>query len=73
MSAVAIAEAMIRVAEVYTALGAVVALGFVVSGIAHIPPHPSRVTFGARTLLFPAALVLWPLILRRWITGRASR
>ena len=73
MSAVAIAEAVIRVAEVYAALGAVVALAFLVSGIARTPPAPSRVTLGARALLFPAALALWPLILRRWIGGRAPR
>jgi hypothetical protein len=73
MSAAAIAEAMIRVAEVYGALGAVVALAFVVSGIAHTPPYPSRVTVGARALLFPAALALWPLILRRWVIGKARR
>jgi len=69
MSAVGVAHIVVWVAELYAALGAAVALGFVAAGISRTSPRPGRVTIGARALFFPAALALWPLILRRWIVG----
>jgi len=69
MSAAAIAQGLILIVEAYAAVGAVVALGFLALGIARVPPTPGHVTLGARALLFPATLALWPLILRRWIAG----
>jgi hypothetical protein len=69
MSAVAIAQGLILIVEAYAAVGAAAALAFLAVGIARVPPAPSSVTLGARALLLPAALTLWPLILRRWIAS----
>jgi hypothetical protein len=30
-------------------------------------PQPASVTTGARILLFPGAVALWPLVLVRWL------
>jgi hypothetical protein len=53
------------------AFGAAVALAFVAVGVEQVQPMP--VTVGARILLLPGALVLWPLVLARWIKSRGGR
>ena len=49
---------------VYMAVGLVIAIAFVVSGVRRVQPAP--VTIGARILLVPAAAALWPVVLARW-------
>lgn len=53
------------VLSVYVALGAVTALAFVCFGVTQV--QPAAVSLGARVLLLPGALVLWPYVLWRWI------
>jgi hypothetical protein len=55
----------------YVAVGIAVALAFVTIGIAQVQAMP--VTVGARILLLPGALVLWPLVVSRWLRSRGSR
>jgi hypothetical protein len=55
----------------YAALGLVVALVFVLFGLARVVPH-TKVTAGARVLLIPGATLLWPLILGRWLKARPA-
>lgn len=55
----------------YAAIGILVGLAFVASGVTRILEHPAPVSPGARVLLFPASAAFWPLILRRWRTARA--
>lgn len=63
----AVAEAMLRGLELYALIGAVVALYFVSFGVARRGP----VSLGARLLLIPAAIGLWPYILKRLVAGPA--
>ena len=58
---------------IYVAAGAVTALGFVAFGIAHVLPHPMPVTLGARILLLPGAVALWPYVAVRWWQARGHR
>ena len=51
----------------YAVLGLCVALAFVVLGVTRILPQPATVTIPARVLLFPGAVVLWPVVVRRWL------
>ena len=51
----------------YAAAGAAVALAFVVFGVTRVLPEPAPVTIGARILLFPGAIALWPYVLVRWL------
>jgi hypothetical protein len=55
----------------YVAVGIAVAIAFVTIGIAQVQAMP--VTVGARILLLPGALVLWPLVVSRWLRSRGSR
>jgi hypothetical protein len=56
----------------YALVGTVIAVAFVVFGVQRVLPHVS-VTPGARLLLLPGAIVLWPLILRRCLKSRRRR
>ena len=56
---------------VYVAAGLVAGLAFVMYGVTTVQSAP--VTVGARVLLLPAATVLWPLVLSRWLKSRHRR
>jgi hypothetical protein len=49
----------------YVAVGLMIAIAFVVSGVTRVQSAP--VTVGARILLFPGATALWPIVLTRWL------
>jgi hypothetical protein len=51
----------------YAVTGLVVAVAFVLFGVARALPEPAPVTVGARILLLPGAAALWPLVLGRWL------
>jgi hypothetical protein len=52
----------------YAGIGIIIAAGFVLAGISRIMPG-TAMTPGARLLIVPGAIVLWPYVLRRWIAG----
>jgi hypothetical protein len=55
----------------YLAPGLVIGIAFVLSGVTAVQPAP--VTLGARVFLLPGAIVLWPLVLSRWLkSGRRT-
>ena len=56
----------------YAVLGLCVALAFVVLGVTRILPQPATVTIPARVLLFPGAVALWPVVVRRWLQAARS-
>ena len=58
---------------VYAAAGLVTAVAFVSFGVSQVLPHPMPVTLGARILLLPGAVALWPYVLIRWRKARSSR
>ncbi len=56
----------------YAAVGAITALAFVSFGVSRVLPHPMPVTVGARILILPGAVALWPYILVRWRKARSG-
>jgi hypothetical protein len=36
-------------------------------------PRPAPVSIGARVLLFPGSVALWPIVLIRWLKAEAPR
>lgn len=56
----------------YALTGVVVAVAFVILGIGRVMPQ-ATVTLGARLLLLPGAVALWPLVLARWLEARRHR
>jgi hypothetical protein len=55
----------------YVAAGIVAGSAFVVSGVNAVQSAP--VTAGARILLLPGAIALWPFVLCRWLKSGKPR
>jgi hypothetical protein len=68
-----IATILLSAVALYVAAGIVAGLAFVLFGVTHVLPHPVTVTIGARILLLPGAILLWPLVLGRWLKSRNQR
>ncbi len=54
---------------IYLAIGLVSAIAFVAVGAQQVT-H-SSLTMGARIVLLPAATLLWPYVLGRWLKSRS--
>lgn len=54
---------------IYLAWGFIFAIPFVLFGVKRIDPHALHGSWGFRLLIFPGAMALWPLLLRRWRSG----
>ena len=57
-------------AALYVAVGFVVALAFLTFGVTRALPEPIPVSTGARVLFIPASIILWPLVLSRWLKAK---
>lgn len=67
-----IASVVVDAVLLYAAIGVLVALAFAAGGILRLLPRGRPATIGARLILLPGAVALWPLVLRRWRdAGRA--
>jgi hypothetical protein len=62
---------MLLLLAAYAAVGAIVALAFVIFGVTQVQPMP--VTLGARILLWPGAFLLWPYVAVRWVDSRGAQ
>ena len=60
-----VAWILVSVAGVYAAIGVVYAAFFVWRGVQRIDPAAEEGTIGFRVLVFPGAVALWPLLMRR--------
>ena len=56
----------------YAAAGLVVGIVFVTYGVTRVLAPPRPASIGARLILLPGAIVLWPLVLYRWMRGGAA-
>ncbi len=72
-SIMSIAGAIVYGLALYVAAGAVTAVAFVTVGLARVLPQPMPATLGARILLLPGSIALWPYILMRWRRARSRR
>jgi hypothetical protein len=51
----------------YAAAGVAIAAAFLAFGVTRVLPEAASVTLGARIMLFPGAVALWPYVLIRWL------
>ena len=58
---------------VYAIAGLAIAIAFVSVGLSQVLHPPMPATLGARILLVPGAVALWPYILLRWCKARSPR
>src|SRR5437660_1991708 len=64
-----IAAALLILLGAYLACGLVFAIPFALVGVKKIDPHAAHGSWGFRMLIIPGTMALWPLLLRRWVTG----
>ncbi|MHC5211848.1 MAG: hypothetical protein ACYTG2_14100 [Planctomycetota bacterium] len=62
-------EWIVGAAGIYLAIGLVFALAFVWRGVSRVDPAAAGGSLGFRLLIVPGAAALWPLLLRRWMSG----
>ena len=66
------AEQIVRIVEIYGWIGLAVAFVFLAIGIDRIDASAHR-AFVFRTLLIPGIVVLWPLVIGRWLALELKR
>lgn len=69
MTATSIAAWLVGVAAAYGAVGFVFSIPFVLCGAGKIDPVAREGTWGFRLLIVSGAIALWPLLLKRWLSG----
>jgi hypothetical protein len=57
---------------IYGAIGFLFALAFLTFGIGRIDPAARGTGLGFRLVILPGVVVLWPLLLARWIGSRTQ-
>ena len=67
-----VAMILVDALTAYAVAGLIIAIAFVVFGVAQVLPADTPVTVGAR-ILVPGAAVLWPFVLGRWLRLRGRR
>jgi hypothetical protein len=69
MTAVELATWVVRIAGLYLAAGLAFSIPFVLRGAGRIDPVAREGSWGFRALIIPGVVALWPLLLKRWISG----
>jgi len=64
-----IAALFLLIFGAYLACGFVFAVVFALVGVKKIDPHAEHGSWGFRILIVPGTLALWPVLLRRWLSG----
>ena len=54
----------------YGVIGIVFAIPFVVKGVQRIDEEAIGSGWGFRLLILPGCVAFWPLLLKRWVSGR---
>ena len=67
-----VASWIVGLLSVYGAVGVVFAVPFVLRGVNRIDPIARESSWGFRVAILAGSAALWPLLLRRWLTGRTA-
>ena len=65
----ALANWLVTLAGIYVAIGVIFAIPFVIRGVNRVDPGAADGTWGFRLIIVPGVVALWPILMRRWITG----
>ena len=69
MGEIATVEMILQGVALYLGVGAVFAIALLMFGLARIDRGASGAGFVFRLMLLPGLIVLWPLMLVRWVVG----
>jgi hypothetical protein len=62
---------LLDVLALYAICGVIAALAFAAFGVTRVQPAP--MSLGARILILPGAIALWPYVVVRWLKARGAR
>ena len=65
-----IARGLVTSVAIYLAVGSLVGIPFVISGIRRVDPVTQGTRWTFRALVFPGVVALWPLMTWRWLRAR---
>jgi hypothetical protein len=68
----AVATLCVYALYAYAALGVGFALAFITVGVQRIDSQAVGSSIGFRLLIFSGSVAFWPLLLRRWISGKGQ-
>jgi hypothetical protein len=63
------ATALVTAATLYLGVGVIVAPFIAWFGVKRLDPGAAQGTTGFRVLILPGLVILWPLLLTRWLRG----
>jgi len=63
------ANVVVWVLGLYVSAGVLFAVPFVIIGAGRLDPLAQAGSWGFRLFIAPGVVALWPLLLRRWISG----
>jgi len=69
MLSLPLADWVVRLVLVYLLIGVLFAVPFAARWVARLDPVAAHGTIGFRLLIVPGAILLWPLLARRLLTG----
>ncbi len=72
MNAVAVATWLVCGVLLYLGCGVLFAIPFLARGAAAIDPAAREGTWGFRVIVLPGVVALWPVLLRRWLSGSGA-
>jgi hypothetical protein len=64
-----VAQIIVWVVTAYLGVGLLFGVAFVLIGAGKLDPHARAGTWGFRILILPGSVLLWPLLLPRWLFG----
>lgn len=64
-----VAEWIVMLATVYLLLGLAFAAPFLARGVQKMDSHAEAAGLAVRLILLPGTMVLWPVLLKRWLRG----
>jgi hypothetical protein len=69
MGSIETTTAVLQAVALYTAVGGVFAVLFLLLGLPRIDKGAKGAGLGFRLLILPGLIALWPLMLIRWLSG----
>lgn len=64
-----VAQIIVWIATAYLGFGLLFGVAFVIAGAGRLDPHAKAGTWGFKILILPGSVLLWPLLLPRWLAG----
>jgi hypothetical protein len=65
------AEAIVSVLSLYAGMGLAFAVPFLIRGVERIDSQARGSGLGFRLIVLPGVVAFWPLLLRRWASGKS--